>query len=114
MKQYILERTYKVDRTVGTLRLTTGDIITSLELPWNDNKVGASCIPEGEYHVSRDKHGKHTWFKIKYVEGRSFIEIHVGHKPQHSQGCILFDVVELQDLLLDCGGEDFKLLITHV
>ncbi len=112
MKHYTLYRDYQKDRTLGTVELSTCDKIETIELPWNENKVGISCIPEDEYLVKRDKHGKHTWFKIPTVEGRSFIEIHVGHKPSHSQGCILLDVIDLQDLLLDTNGEDFKLTIT--
>ena len=111
MKQYILNRTYLSDRTTGELELSNCQKITSLELPWNDNKVGHSCIPEDTYLVKRDKHGKHQWFRVENVEGRTFIEIHEGYKPQHSQGCLLFDTVELQDLMLDCGGEDFYLKI---
>lgn len=112
MKTYKLIRTYQDDRTVGTLELSNCKTITSLELPWVNNEVGRSCIPAGEYLVKRDRYGKHTWFKIMDVPGRTFIEIHTGYKPQHSQGCILFDLLELQDLLLDCKGEDFKLIIT--
>ena len=111
MREYNLKRNYKSDRTVGRLQLSNGKTITSLELPWRDNLVGRSCIPSGDYVVKRDKHGKHQWFKVMDVPNRTFIEIHEGYKPQHSQGCILFDTVELQDLMLDCKGEDFKLSI---
>jgi len=110
MKEYILLRTYEADRTTGYIELSNSSIDT-LELPWNDNKVGLSCIPEGEYIVKRDKHGKHTWFNIPQVHGRTFIEIHEGHKPSHSQGCILLDIVDLQDLMLDSKGESFRLII---
>lgn len=108
---YTLYRDYKKDRTIGKVELSNCNIIDILELPWNDNKVGESCIPEGEYLVQRDKHGKHTWFKLVEVKGRSFIEWHIGHKPSHSLGCLLSDIIDLQDLLLDTKGEDFKLII---
>jgi hypothetical protein len=110
--KYTLKRTYQRDKTIGEIELSDCSKITTIELPWNDNKIGESCIPEGEYLVKRDKYGKHTWFKIVDVEGRSFIEIHEGYKPSHSQGCILLDVVELQNLLLDTKGKDFRLIIT--
>lgn len=111
MRTYTLTRKAEQDRTVGKIVLENCNVITSLELPWNDNKVGQSCIPTGEYLVKRDRTGKHQWFRIVNVPNRTFIEIHEGHKPNHSQGCILFDTVELQDLLLDTRGEDFKLII---
>ena len=111
MKTYTLVRTEKIECTIGRLQLTTGKTIASLELPGRDNAVGVSCIPTGTYQVKRDKTGTHQWFKLIDVPGRTFIEIHEGSKPHHSQGCILFNTVALQDLLLDCKGEDFKLII---
>ena len=72
MKEYTLLRTYEDDRTTGNIELLHSSIDT-LELPWNDNKVGLSCIPEGEYIVKRDKHGKHTWFNIPQEIGRAHV-----------------------------------------
>lgn len=111
MKQLTLTRKYLSDRTTGKI-LLSNHYLETLELPWRDNKVGRSCIPEGEYLIKRDKYGKHTWFRIPLVVGRTYIEIHEGHKPSHSLGCILLDKVDLQDLLLETKGEDFTLKIT--
>ena len=111
MKTYILKRQYFDGITKGEIELISGKILNTIELPYRDNEIGISCIPNDEYLVTRDRHGKHTWFKIPNVNGRSFIEIHVGHKPSHSQGCILLDVVDLQDLLLETRGENFILII---
>lgn len=109
--EYTLYRNYLKSVTKGTIELTTGVIINTIELPWNNNEVGVSCIPEGRYLVKRDKHGKHTWFKIPNVKGRTFIEMHEGWKPEHSLGCVLADKIDLQDLLLDSRGKDFYLTI---
>lgn len=109
MKELTLYRTYRATETIGRIKLSNGCNVSTLELPWRDNEIGKSCIPEGKYVVKRDRFGKHTWFNIPKVEGRTFIEIHEGYKPHHSQGCILMDVIELQDLLLDTKGEDFYL-----
>lgn len=84
-----LKRTYKKDRTTGVLTLPDGDELHTLELPWHDNRVNVSCIPEGRYKFTRDGHGRFQWFKLLDVPGRSFIEFHQGIKPEHSQGCIL-------------------------
>ena len=109
---YTLKRTYFGDRTEGKLESPTGRILTTLERPWLDNQVGISCIPEGTYEVHRDRHGRHTWFKVIDVKGRTFIEIHEGYKVSHSAGCLLLDLLELQDLLLDTKGRPFLLEIT--
>lgn len=112
MLKLTLVRDYLGDRTVGGLMLPSGKIISSIELVDRDNEVNVSCIPEGTYEVHRDKHGRHTWFKILEVPGRSFIEIHEGYKPSHSNGCILFDLIELQDLMIETKGEPFLLEVT--
>jgi hypothetical protein len=112
--RYKLVREYRKYDTIGTIRLKNklGEVST-LERPWLDNQVGISCIPEGIYEVHRDLHGRHTWFKVLDVEDRTFIEIHEGYKVSHSAGCILLDLIELQDLLLDTQGLPFVLEITH-
>lgn len=85
--------------------------IETLERPWDGNKVNVSCIPEGLYRVHRDKTGRHTWFRVEEVEGRTFIEIHEGYKIEHSNGCILMDLIGLQDLMIVTKGEPFYLNI---
>jgi len=112
MKTVILTRRYESDRTVGELESRDHELwAMTLERPWLDNQVGISCIPEGEYEVHRDKYGRHTWFAVQNVEGRTHIEMHEGSKPWHSQGCILINTVGLQDLLLYTKGLPFKLII---
>jgi hypothetical protein len=110
--KFVLKRTYFADRTEGRLECPSGHIVTTLERPDRNNKVNISCIPEGTYEVHRDTHGRHTWFKVLDVEGRSFIEIHEGYKVSHSAGCILLDLLELQDLMLETRGLPFILEIT--
>lgn len=111
MKTLLLIRKYLEDRTIGVICTEGFGDLKTLELPWNDNKVGQSCIPKGEYHVKRDKYGKHTWFSIPEVPGRTYIEIHEGYKPSHSLGCILLNLIDLQSLMIETKGEDFKLIV---
>ena len=111
MKTLTLHRDYSPKDTAGCIELEDGSFISTLERPWLNNQVGISCIPEGEYEVHRDLTGRHTWFSIKDVQDRTFIEMHEGHKVQHSQGCILFDLIGLQNLLLETQGKPFKLII---
>lgn len=115
MIKLVLIRDYSnPEKTTGTIMLPGfSKSITTLELPWRDNQRNISCIPEGTYEVERDLHGRHTWFKVNDVKDRSFIEIHEGYKPNHSAGCILLDLIELQDLMLYTSGEPFILEIKH-
>lgn len=48
-----------------------------VELPWRDNKVRISCIPEGDYIFrikDSPKHGQ--CYEIDHVTGRTDIQIH--------------------------------------
>ena len=84
----LITRTEFADRNEGILTLPDGQQITSLERPWLNNKPFVSCIPIGIYIVDRDKTGKHQWYKLREVIGRSFIEIHPASKPEQLEGCI--------------------------
>lgn len=112
MKTLEIKRVYGPVKTEGVLTLDDVVIGSTLELPDRGNQRNISCIPEGTYDVHRDRHGKHTWFRIADVPNRTAIEIHEGYLPKHSQGCILMDVLGLQDLLLAVNGNSFKLKIT--
>ena len=77
------------DRTNGIVTLPDGTEYPSLERPWLNNQVSVSCIPAGHYKFKRDTHGRFQWFRVLDVEGRTNIEMHLGTKPSHSEGCIL-------------------------
>ena len=93
-----LVRRYDGELTLGKLFLPDGSFLFTLELPWRNNAVGKSCIPEGQYMVHKDSTGRHRWWRIADVEGRTFIEIHEGSKPEHSEGCILMRKKDLYTL----------------
>lgn len=83
--------------TFGIFALETGQEYYSLELPWDDNRRGESCIPAGIYTckwINSPKHG--GVYQVMDVPGRSMIEIHVanfggdkdkGYKAE-IEGCI--------------------------
>lgn len=75
-------------RTEGVITLPDGSEIKTLERPWKGNKPYVSCIPEGEYIVKRDHTGKHRYFAVQEVEGRSAIEIHPANTVNQLLGCI--------------------------
>jgi hypothetical protein len=77
------------DRTNGICTLPDGTQYPSLERPWLDNQTSISCIPAGHYKFKRDTHGRFQWFRVLEVPGRTHIEMHLGTRPSHSEGCIL-------------------------
>jgi hypothetical protein len=84
-----LTRTAKDGGNYGQWIMPDGETVHTIERPWLDNKVGVSCIPAGHYLFERDHYGRFQYFRVLDVEGRTFIEIHLGTKPSHSNGCIL-------------------------
>jgi hypothetical protein len=97
---YVIRHEALADRTLGTLHVFDGHTeqarFATLELPWRDNKRNVSRIPAGVYSLlprSVPKFGDH--FHVEDVEGRSWILIHAGNYPQHTQGCILLGMNHL-------------------
>ena len=99
-----IDRTYEEKQTKGYAAVfdAEGTVIftfDTLELPWKNNDVGISCIPEGVYIAKRrhsEKYKNHM--HITGVEGRSLILIHWGNyagsvnpKTGHPdiKGCVL-------------------------
>lgn len=47
-------------------------------------------IATGSYRMTRDNTGKHRWWSIQHVEGRSHLEFHAGNWGlRDSEGCVL-------------------------
>lgn len=85
-----LERVYSDVATTGTLRLPSGRVLHSLELPWRDNKRNQSCIPEGRYTCHPDNTGRHRFWRVPEVPGRSNIELHPVNHLSQLGGCVAF------------------------
>lgn len=93
----LMRTTSKENGTFGHMHLPDGTVICTVEQPWNDNKVGHSCIPAGTYTlrkrtsgvVERTTHGefKEGW-EVTDVPGRTYIMIHVANWPTDVEGCI--------------------------
>ncbi len=121
MRAIYLFRRYFDDRTEGRFHIGLYSFRT-IESPDLNNKVNVSCIPEGEYIVSRNTTGKHQYYGVNDVPGRTNIEIHVANKVSQLAGCIApcfnvkdgvgYSSEEACELLLTLmGDEDFKLII---
>lgn len=95
-----LERSYAPDDscTIGKLTLPCGYTCLTIERPWLDNMINASCIPEGVYSLSQRQSGvvKRTTggeftsgWEVCDVVGRAYIMIHPGNWAKDTEGCIL-------------------------
>jgi hypothetical protein len=74
------------DETFG-LFMVNDYHLTSLELPWRQNKRDISCIPHGIYLCKRHE-SKDNAFRVLDVPGRSGILIEIGNHYHESKGCI--------------------------
>jgi Family of unknown function (DUF5675) len=91
MTTIYLDRNEYTDKgTLGTLNQDSTLLCYTLELPWNNNESGTSCIPNGEYQVIPHNSFSHpnTW-EITGVPDREAILIHNGNTEADSKGCVL-------------------------
>lgn len=93
-----LERfAYSPMGTFGRLTLPHDFECFTVELPWQDNRAGESCIPEGRYPlrlrtspvVQRSSGGEFSvGWEVAEVPGRTFVMVHPGNTTADLQGCI--------------------------
>lgn len=76
--------------TFGLLILDDKTLCHTCEDPWNNNKVGDSCIPAGKYQCKPHNGAKYkdVW-EITNVPGRTAILIHAGNFITDTRGCVL-------------------------
>ena len=88
--ELILKRIYHPQGVNGTIELSGVTLCETIELPWRDNAVSASCIPEGRYLLrarTSQKYARHI--EITAVPKRSFILIHPANDAlTELRGCI--------------------------
>ena len=85
-----LIRTYFPNGTNGLLQNVKGIICYTIELPWLNNEVGKSCIPEGKYVLTKRYSQKYKWhLLLNDVKNRSLILIHPANDAKKElRGCI--------------------------
>lgn len=85
-----LIRTYYPKGTNAVICHEGSIICHSIELPWRDNLVGESCIPEGRYKVIKRFSQRWQWhLMVAHVLGRSFILFHPANNAlRELRGCI--------------------------
>jgi len=81
-------------QTLGSLTVyKEGEVIfkcDTLELPWNNNKQGHSCVPIGAYNLKRYSSNNHKEvYALPGVPDREYILIHPGNYYTDIEGCIL-------------------------
>ncbi len=81
------------DKTLGTLQIIDGaeTLVTlkTVELPWLNNEIGKSCIPEGTYTARVHQSPKFGWsLWLHNVRGRSQILVHAANYVRQLKGCI--------------------------
>lgn len=85
-----LKRTYHEDGTNGVIETEDGHLFLTIELPWLNNQQRISCIPEGEYKLSKrtsERFGKHV--HVDSVPHRSNILFHAANVAlEELAGCI--------------------------
>lgn len=65
------------------------DVCVSMELPWKENARSVSCIPAGEYPLTREDHPRFgECFRLAGVPDRDGVLIHAANVPGQIRGCI--------------------------
>jgi hypothetical protein len=85
-----LTRTYFPDGTNGKLECEGKLICRTIELPWKNNEMKVSCIPEGKYFIRKRYSNRFKWhLEIINVKNRSLILFHPANNALHElNGCI--------------------------
>ena len=88
--ELILKRMYLPEGTNGKIWLQQQLICMTIELPWKDNMIRKSCIPEGRYSLKRRFSERFGWhILIDLVPNRSLILFHPANYAQKElNGCI--------------------------
>lgn len=86
----VLNRQYFPEGTNGQLKCEGQFICHTIELPWKNNEKSVSCIPEGEYFISKRYSTKYQWhLEVMAVQNRSLILFHpANHALTELRGCI--------------------------
>ena len=83
------------DGTDGKIKLPSGLIVYTLELPWKENQDNISCIPYGIYICKKIKSPKFgVCYEVLNVPNREKILIHWGNFLKDILGCIEIGLVK--------------------
>lgn len=133
LEAILTRKQYSEEQVIGEMEVYDGRELlfrcVTLEQPWNNNKRNISCIPLGEYIVTKYSSQRYPdTFEVLDVPNRSYILIHWGNYYFNTEGCILvgeevidinndgaLDITRSKDTLDDfrsiVGTNDFNLTI---
>ena len=94
-----VKRVYLQNQTLGSWFFNEQALCKTMELPWKDNLRSVSCIPEGDYTVTKEppipandsqgrKERPYWHFRIHNVPGRSGVLVHKITYVKDLRGCI--------------------------
>jgi hypothetical protein len=85
-----LIRKYLPKGTNGEILVDGVRVCSSIELPWANNQRRISCIPEGQYQLTKRYSLRFGWhLLVNDVPNRSYILIHAYNDAlKESKGCI--------------------------
>lgn len=88
--ELLLVRNYFSQGCNGQLFYGEKRICATIELPWKNNQMRISCIPEGRYRLEKRYSQQFKWHLwLRGVKGRSLILIHPANDAlKELQGCI--------------------------
>ncbi len=108
--------------TRGIFQVIENDVCVaqfhSLELGWNDNKTGVSCVPAGTYKMKFEYSPafKRDLWELKNVPKRSETKVHPANQTSELKGCIAIAYSLSSTGILDSkrAVEDFHALTKKV
>ena len=88
--ELLLFRTYYPKGVNGELWCGGQLVCHTVELPWQMNKRGVSCIPEGEYKLQKHFVDEKAWYlQLQDVPNRKYILLHPANDANvQLRGCI--------------------------
>ena len=88
--ELLLYRSYYSNAVNGELYMGEEFQCFTIELPWLNNQLLCSCIPEGRYALQKRWSPRHKWhLLVKGVPDRSLILLHPANNAQKElKGCI--------------------------
>jgi len=88
---------------IGDLSINGTRICYTLEEAWRNNQKGHSCVGLGTYgaflRYTSAKKNREWCFQLNDANGRTAIQMHIGNKPSHTEGCILVGKTHSQDFV---------------
>lgn len=108
-----VKRVYLPTETLGSWYWKGNLLVKTMELPWKNNAHNISCIPEGEYIITKSS-------PVEKDDPKTPIDESGGRKPRpywhfiinnvpNRQGCLIHKITYVKDLLGCIGvGLSFK------